>query len=96
MRRTNTQPLREVLQEYIRVLKLQGKLDEVKLRDYWNELLGRSIALVTKDVRLHNNVLFVYLNSSVVRNELLMMRTSLMKALNDKLGKEVILDIVFR
>jgi hypothetical protein len=38
----------------------------------------------------------VHLNSSVVRNELLMLRQELMEKLNQKAGTEVIRDIVLK
>jgi predicted nucleic acid-binding Zn ribbon protein len=96
MRRSNAQTLGEVLQEYIKTLKLQGKLDEVKIHDHWNEMLGLTIANATKEVRLHNNVLFVYMKSSIIRSELNMMRTSIAKALNERMGKELITEIIIR
>jgi hypothetical protein len=40
--------------------------------------------------------LYVHLNSSVVRNELLMLREALREKLNKKAGSEVIKDIVLR
>jgi len=40
--------------------------------------------------------LHVHLNSSVVRNELLMLREVLREKLNSKAGSEVIRDIVLR
>jgi len=40
--------------------------------------------------------LYVHLNSSVVRNELLMLREALKEQLNKKAGSEVIKDIVLR
>jgi hypothetical protein len=41
-------------------------------------------------------ILYVHLNSSVVRNELLMLRETLREKLNQKAGSEVIKDIVLR
>jgi hypothetical protein len=40
--------------------------------------------------------LYVHLNSSVARNELLMLKEALKEKLNERAGKEVIKDIVLR
>ena len=41
MRRSNIQSLSEVLQEYIREMKMERKLKEVDALHYWEELLGK-------------------------------------------------------
>ncbi len=47
-------------------------------------------------IYIKDHVLFIHLNSSVVRNELLMLREELRKKLNEKAGAEVIREIVLR
>jgi len=96
MRRTNTQPIAEVLQEYIRALKIQGKLDEVKVREKWNEMMGPTIANSTRSVVLHNRSLVVQLNSSVIRNELMMMQTQIIERLNESLGQNLVERVVLK
>ena len=69
MRRNKAQTLGEVLQEYVKALKLQGKLDEVRIKDEWNEMMGGAIANSTREVYLREDILFVHLNSSIIRNK---------------------------
>ncbi|MCX6333768.1 MAG: DciA family protein [Bacteroidia bacterium] len=45
---------------------------------------------------MKDKVLYVHLSSSVVRNELLMLRQALKEKLNEKAGIEVIKDIVLK
>jgi hypothetical protein len=96
MRKSNTQPLGAIIREYIKVLDIDKKLNEVRLTDSWPEVVGIAIAKKTSRLVVKNRVLFVYLNSSIVRNELMRIRESLPKALNDKAGLSVVDEVVIR
>jgi len=71
-------------------------LAETRLIQSWEELLGKSVTRLTKGLYVKNRVLFVSLNSSVVRSELTMIKKDLLIRLNEKAGKCVIDDIVLK
>jgi predicted nucleic acid-binding Zn ribbon protein len=96
MRKSYTQPLADVLREYLKVNHLDHKLKETRLMAGWPDVVGVAIAKRTTRLAVKNRVLFVYLSSSVVRNELLMIKQGLVKALNDKAGENLIDDVVIR
>jgi predicted nucleic acid-binding Zn ribbon protein len=62
----------------------------------WEEVVGKAISSRTSKMYIKDHILFVHLNSSVVRNELLMLKQALKEKLNEKAGSEVIKDIVLR
>jgi predicted nucleic acid-binding Zn ribbon protein len=96
MGRSNTQNIKEVIEELLKELHIDGKLKEISIINSWEEVLGKKIARSTSKLFVKNKVLFVYLTSPVVRNELMMLKSGIIKALNDKAGSNVIEDIVFR
>ncbi len=96
MRRSKTISLAEAMKDYIKEMNLEGKLNEVNLINSWEETVGKAIALRTSKLYIKDQVLYVYLNSSVVRSELLMLREALKEKLNEKVGSEVIKDIVLK
>lgn len=96
MRRSKTISLAEAMKDYIREMNLEGKLLEVNLINSWEEVVGKAISSRTGKVYVKDQVLYVHLNSSVVRNELLMLKEALKEKLNERAGKEVIKDIVLR
>lgn len=95
MRRTNTQSISEVLNEVLKEYKLDERLRETRVYAAWSEVLG-PLAKTTESLYMKNGVLFVSITSSVVRNELLMRRSDIVKALNEKTGENSVCDIVFR
>ena len=96
MRKKNTQKIGDVIQEYLKALKIDDKLKEVNLIKSWDEVVGKTIARSTSEIFIKNRKLFVKLNSSVIRNELFMLREGLKKALNDKAGEELIDEIILK
>ena len=96
MRRSKTISLAEAMQDYIREMKLGDKLREVSIIESWEEIVGKVIASRTSRVYIKEGILHVYLKSSVVRNELMMIREAIRQKINEKAGGDYIKDIVFK
>jgi predicted nucleic acid-binding Zn ribbon protein len=96
MRRSKTISLAEAMKDYIREMNLGDKLSEVGVINSWEETVGKAISSRTSKLYIKDHVLYVHLNSSVVRNELLMLRQALIDKLNEKAGSEVIKEIVLK
>lgn len=96
MRRSKTISLGEAIKDYVREMNLEGKLNEAGLVNSWEEVVGKAISSRTSKIYIKDSVLYIHLNSSVVRNELMMLRQELMEKLNQKAGTTVIRDIVLR
>jgi predicted nucleic acid-binding Zn ribbon protein len=96
MRRSNAQSLEEVLRDYLREMKMDRKLKEVDVVQSWENMVGKTIAHYTSNIWLSKKILYVEINSSVVKNELLMMREEIRQRLNQEAGEEMVEKIVFR
>ena len=96
MRRSKTISLAEAMQDYIRELNLGEKLREVSVIESWESMVGKAISSRTSKVYIKDGVLFVHLKSSIVRNELMMLREALREKLNSQAGAEVIREIVLK
>ena len=96
MRRSKTISIAEAIKDYIREMNIGGKLNETAVINSWEEIVGKAISSRTSNIYIRDKVLYVHLNSSVVRNELLMLRSALKERINQKIGAEVIRDIVLR
>lgn len=96
MRRSRTISLAEALKDYIKEMNFQEKLDEINLLNYWSEIAGKAITSRISKIYVKDNILYVKVSSSVVKNELLMLREILRKRLNEKAGREIIKEIIIR
>ncbi len=93
MRRNKTISLKEALEDLINEYHLAPKLKEASAINIWQGITGKAITSRTKKIYIKDGVLHIYLTSSVVRNELMMLRDTLRRQVNLKAGEEIIKDI---
>jgi predicted nucleic acid-binding Zn ribbon protein len=62
----------------------------------WKDVVGPTIARYTSNLYIKNQILYVHLSSSVLRQELMMGRDMLVRNLNNHVGAQVIVNIIFR
>jgi predicted nucleic acid-binding Zn ribbon protein len=96
MDRKEIKKIDSLLDMFVKSNKLERGLAEYRLINSWRDLLGITVAKKTKNLQIRNRKLFVTLHSSVVRNELEMMKDTLIGKLNEAAGMNVIDDIVLR
>jgi predicted nucleic acid-binding Zn ribbon protein len=96
MEKKETRRIDSLLQQFVKDNNLERGLAEYRLIKSWKELLGITVAKRTKNLQVRNRKLYVTLHSSVVRNELAMIKDSLITRLNEAAGMDVIDDIVLK
>lgn len=94
MRRNKTITLGEALGDLIREYRLEKGLKEAAVLNIWESVAGRLITARTKRTYVRDGVLHIYLTSSVVRNELMMLRDALKSQINSRAGEEVVREIM--
>ncbi|MGB4291264.1 MAG: DUF721 domain-containing protein [Bacteroidales bacterium] len=96
MRRSKTISLAEAINDYINEMKIGGKLQEINIIDSWEKIVGKAISSRTSRVTIKNGILTVYLKSSVVKSELMMIREAIKEKINREVGSDFIKEIVLR
>ena len=94
MRRNKTITLGEALGELIKEYRLEKGLKDAAVLNIWEQIAGKVITARTKRIYLKDGVLHIYLTSSVLRNELMMLRDSLKSRINSRAGEEVVREIM--
>ncbi len=96
MRRSKTEKIDQLIQQVLKENNLDGKLKEYKLVASWEKVIGKTVANATTDIYIRNRKLFVKVRSSVIRNELLMIKDGLINALNREVEAKIIDDLIVR
>ena len=96
MRKKNTELLSDVIRQVLREHHLDRPLNEKRLIESWSLVLGTNIMQYTSELVVKNRIQYVTLTSSVLRHDLFMSREEIKKSLNDRVGVEVIVDIIFK
>ena len=96
MKKTESEKVGGVIMQYLREMGLETPLNEHRLIQAWDTVLGPAVSRYTKEIRIYNQVLFVTISSAALRNELMMRRTELVARLNAQAGAQVITQIVVK
>ncbi|MBP5458002.1 MAG: DUF721 domain-containing protein [Paludibacteraceae bacterium] len=95
MRRQETQSIADILREVLKENHIDNRLYEMQIVEAWYKLLGTTIKKYTTNIYVKEQKLCVKLSSSVLKNELLLARSSMVESLNKEVHKRVITDIIF-
>jgi predicted nucleic acid-binding Zn ribbon protein len=96
MLRSNTHTLSDLIKLYKRKHKLEQGIQESRLLQTWQEVVGKVIANKTSDLEIRNRKLYVHVSSPVIRNELMILKLDILRRLNEESGGNTIDDIFFR
>ena len=88
--------IKEAVERMLEVYKLRRKFDETALIAAWPELMGPAIANRTEKLYISNRKLYMTVESAVIKNEVLLMRSQIIGRMNEYVGQVVIEDIVVR
>ena len=92
-RSADSQPLKEVIDRFLKAFSLENKMKEMDVIAAWPELMGSAVAFRTKSIKIHNKILYLEINSSVMREERLNGKEIIITRINEKAGKQLINDV---
>ncbi len=87
----SSRPLAEVLQHFLKVSRMQGKLDEVEVRQAWNEVFGQAVENRTRKLHLQKDgTLVCMLDSGPLKEEFQHGKQDIVDRLNEHLGRQLV------
>lgn len=93
MFKKQVQSLDDILQVVLREQGLETPLQQKRLIDNWQQVTGVVVARYTQEKFIKNQTLYVKITNAALRQDLLMMRSQLVKRLNESVGALVIVDV---
>jgi predicted nucleic acid-binding Zn ribbon protein len=95
MRKANDKSLKEAIEQMLQVYKIKRRFDETAVLASWPELVGKPVANRTKELFIHDKKLFLRIESSVIKNELTMMRSQIIEKINEAAKSILVEEIIF-
>jgi predicted nucleic acid-binding Zn ribbon protein len=95
MRKANDKSLKDAIEQMMQVYKIKRKFDETGIIAHWPQLVGKSVANRTKELFIHDKKLFLRIESSVIKNELTMIRAQIIEKINTEAKTDLVNDIIF-
>jgi len=95
MRKANDKSLKDAIEQMLNVYKIKRRFDETAVVAAWPELVGKPVANRTKELFIRDKKLFLRIESSVIKNELMMMRKQIMDKINEKANSILVEEVIF-
>ncbi len=93
MIRGNSLSIADVLNIYLRETGLEKTILEDKVVALWPEIMGDTVARLTRSVEVRNGMLIVHISSAALKAQLFECRFELVKKINDAVGGNAIRDV---
>ena len=91
----NQAPLGDIIDKLMKAMGLESRMKEYDIIEAWPEIMGVAVANRTKSIRIRNQVMYLTMDSSVMRDELVHGKSIIIARVNERAGYELIRDIWF-
>ena len=82
----------DAIVDFLRESGLEQPVMEVQMEEVWPQVMGETVAKLTRSVEVKDGMLIVHVNSAALKAQLFENRFELVKKLNDAVGVQVICD----
>lgn len=86
----------EALNLLLEKSKWKPKVNELRLREDWDIIVGKTIAKYTRNINLYNGILTIYTDVGALKQELSLGKEQLKNSINEYLGEIAVFDIVVK
>ncbi len=69
------------------------KAHELRMRDEWEQIAGKTISKYTRNLYLSGGILTIYTDVAALKQELLLAKPQLMATINEYFGEQVVKEI---
>lgn len=76
--------------------KLEEKYSIFAIRNDWETIVGKTVAKHTTQINYLNGMLYISIDSAIVRNELMYVKENIVKKVNDYVGKSLVKELVLK
>ena len=94
--RNSSRKLSDIILEVMRNENISKNMLNARAESLWKIVVGPTVNRSTKSVHVSNGTMYVELTSSVLRQELTMLRGEILERLNKACGEGVVKEIIFR
>ncbi len=92
MATANSLSIDEALISFLRESGLEESLMGVQVEELWPQVMGSTVASLTRSVEVKNGMLIVHINSAALKAQLFENRYELVRKLNEAVGAQAIRD----
>ena len=91
---SNRKTLGEALDQMIDELKLKPRMNELRIKKIWQELMGKPIVKHTVSIQLKSGKLYINVDSPALKQELYYSRSKIKELLNKELDELIVHEVL--
>jgi hypothetical protein len=96
MKKQNDNPVKDVILQLMKNYKLTEKVNEVKLVNKWEKIMGKTIAKYTTEIYVSNKKLFIRVVSAPLKQELSYSRNKIIELVNNEIEEGYINEVIIK
>jgi len=86
----------DALDKFLEQSRLRGSIQALQIGDVWEDIMGKTIARYTEEIRIINDTLFITTHVAPLKQELIFQKEKIKVRVNEALGKKIIKEIVVK
>jgi len=96
MKRSNDQQLKEALDELLDSYHLKERVNEMRLKENWEKLFGKTISKYTLKISVRSTKLFLTVDSASLRQELMFNKEKMIERINESIAPGFVQEIILK
>ena len=86
----------DAIDKFLEQSRIRGSIQALQIGDVWEDIMGKTIARYTEEIRIINDTLFITTHVAPLKQELIFQKEKIKLRVNEALGKKVIKEIVVK
>ena len=86
----------DAIQQFLDSSRLKGSIQALQIEEVWAQLMGKTIAKYTSNIKIINKTLFITTNVAPLKQELNYQKEKIIQLVNEKLGRQTIQEVVIQ
>lgn len=86
-------PLKGILKDFLKIYGLEDKMQEVRIKNAWAEIMGEYVAKKTMGIKVKDRKLIIQLESGVLKEEFSYSKSRIVELINESMEARVIDDV---
>ena len=84
----------DAIKQYLAQSRLRGDIQALQIDDVWEQVMGKTIARYTENLKVINKTLYITTNVAPLKQELMYQKEKIKLRVNEALGEKVVEDVV--
>ena len=86
----------DAIEKFLEQSRIKGSIQALQIGDVWEEIMGKTIARYTEEIKIINDTLFITTHVAPLKQELIFQKEKIKLRVNEALGKKVIKEIIVK